>query len=110
MKRTNSGPISCLLAASLCSTGFGHGVLLSSSSGFLGCCGHRLVSLKRGPELFSEKFGLLTVEYFFKLSHGVLHYKLSIERLRFIPFITGAECTTDEKANLLHQVSVDTFV
>ena len=49
-----------------------------------GLCGHRLVSLKRGPELFSEKFGLLAVEYSFKLSRGVLHYKLSIERLRFV--------------------------
>ena len=39
MKRTNSILVSCLLAALLCSTGLGHGVLLLSSFGFFGLCG-----------------------------------------------------------------------
>src|SRR6266571_1422520 len=37
MERTNSGLVSCLLAASLCSTGLGHGVLLQSNFGFRIC-------------------------------------------------------------------------
>src|SRR5437762_872598 len=39
MKRTNRILLSCLLPASLCSTGEGHGVLLLRSFGFMGLMG-----------------------------------------------------------------------
>jgi hypothetical protein len=51
----------------------------------------------------SDSSALLPAGIFFDLSNGVLHYKLSIERLRLILFIAGAEYTTSTKANLLDE-------
>src|SRR5260370_29479413 len=72
--RTNGGLVSCLLAPSLCSTGFGHAVLLLSSFGFriCKCLGDRTWAERDCQTQQRARLEKATARSFFWFFHGVL--------------------------------------